>query len=87
MVNLGEVIMTDNIQNAAIMSAGMKLLRENLGLIESEIFIFNLKQERFDYTEWSQSLYEDMSLEELLGKAAEFEREHPELIRKEVEVI
>jgi len=50
--------------------------------IESEIFICNLKQERFDYTEWSQNLYEDMSLEELFNKAAEFEREHPELVRK-----
>jgi len=79
--------MIDNIQTAAIMSAGMKLLRENLGLIESEIFICNLKQERFDYTEWSQNLYEDMSLEELFGKAAEFEREHPELVRKGTEIL
>jgi len=79
--------MNDNIQTAAIMSAGMKLLRENLGLIESEIFIYNLKQERFDYTEWSQNLYEDMSLEELLSKSSEFERKHPELIPKEVKII
>ena len=77
----------DNIQNAAIMSAGMKLLRENLGLIESEIFIFNLKNEHFDYTEWSQNLFEDMSLKELLDKAAEYEREHPELIRKDTEIL
>jgi len=79
--------MIDNIQTAAIMSAGMKLLRENLGLIESEIFICNLKQERFDYTEWSQNLYENMSLEELFNKAAEFEREHPELVRKGTEIL
>ena len=79
--------MTDNIQTAAIMSAGMKLLRENLGLIESEIFIYNLKQELFDYTEWSQALYEDMSLEELCQKAAEYECTHPELIPKGVEII
>jgi len=79
--------MNDSIQTSAIMSAGMKLLRENLGLIESEIFIYNLKQERFDYTEWSQNLYEDMSLEELLSKAVMFGREHPELIPKEVEII
>ena len=79
--------MIDNIQTAAIMSAGMKLLRENLGLIESEIFICNLKQERFDYTEWSQNLYEDISLEELFSKAAAFEREHPELVRKGTEIL
>ena len=79
--------MIDNTQNAAIMSAGMKLLRENLGLIESEIFIFNLRQDHFDYTEWRQSLYENMSLKELLSNAAEFEQEHPELIRNDVEIM
>jgi hypothetical protein len=79
--------MNDSIQTAAIMSAGMKLLRENLGLIESEIFMYNVKQGRFDYTKWRQHLYEDMSLEELLRKASTFECEHPELIPKEVEVL
>jgi hypothetical protein len=82
-----ENVMNDSIQTAAIMSAGMKLLRENLGLIESEIFIYNLKQERFDYTEWRQDLYEDMPLEELLSKAVAFQREHPELIPKDVKII
>jgi hypothetical protein len=45
------------------------------------------QQERFDYTEWSQNLFEDMTLEELHSKAAEFEREHPELIGKGTEII
>ena len=31
--------MYSDVQTAAIISAGMKLLRENLGAIESEIFI------------------------------------------------
>ena len=43
--------------------------------------------EHFDYTEWSQNLFEDMSLKELLDKAAEYEREHPELIRKDTKVL
>ena len=80
-------MMNDNIQTAAIMSAGMKLLRENLGLIESEIFIYHLKNERFDYTEWSQNLYDDMLLEEIFNKATEFEQEHPELIPEGVEIL
>ena len=79
--------MSSSLQSAAIMTAGMKLLRENLGLIETEIFILNIKQERFDYTEWRQNLYEDISLSELLTKAAEYERAHPELISKTAEVI
>jgi len=79
--------MNDNIQTAAIISAGMKLLRENLGIIESEIFIYNIRKESFDYTEWSQNLYEDSTLGELLYNAAAYERAHPELIPKNAEIV
>jgi len=80
--------MTDNMQTSAIMTAGMRVLRETLGLIEAEIFITNIKQERLDYTEWRHdNLFEDMSLEELVNNAAEFERLHPESIPKNARVI
>lgn len=80
--------MLDNMQTSAIMTAGMRALREKLGLIEAEIFITNIKQERFDYTEWRRdNLFEDMTLEELLDNAAEFERQHPELIPKNAKII
>ena len=74
--------MIDAMQNTAIMTAGMKLLRENLGLIECEIFIANIKQERFDYTKWRENLYGDMSLDELLDSAATYMKNHPELVPK-----
>jgi hypothetical protein len=79
--------MTDNMQTSAIMTAGMKLLRENLGLIETEIFIVNIKNTGFDYTKWRENLWEDMTTEELFAKAAEFERQHPELIPKNAKII
>jgi hypothetical protein len=79
--------MTDNMQTSAILSAGMKLLRENLGLIETEIFIVGVKNKGFDYTEWRENLWEDMTTEELFAKAAEFERQHPELIPKNAQII
>jgi hypothetical protein len=42
--------------NEAIMSKGMELLRTNLGVIEAEKFVFNIKSEEpFDYTEWRQT--------------------------------
>jgi len=56
-------------QTEAIISAGMKLLRENLGVLESEIFISKVSRQGFDYTKWRENLYEDMSLEELLDYA------------------
>jgi hypothetical protein len=49
---------------------------------ETEIFIVNIKNKGFDYTEWRENLWEDMTAEELFAKAAEFERQHPEFIPK-----
>ena len=79
--------MTDNVQTSAIMTAGMRLLREKLGFIECETFIANIRQNNFDYTEWRENLYEDMTLEELVHRAAEFEHQHPELIPKNAIII
>ena len=79
--------MTENTQVSSIMNAGMKLLRENLGLIEAEIFICTLKNDSFDYTEWSQNLYKGKSLEELMTIAVDYEREHAELIPINAKVI
>ena len=79
--------MIGNIQTSAIMTAGMKLLRENLGLIECEIFLANIKQDRFDYTEWRENLYENISLDELLGDASAYMKDHPEFIPKNAKII
>jgi hypothetical protein len=66
-------------ENAMIMANEMTALIEKLGILGAEKFVFNLtKSEPFDYTEWRrENLYEDISLEELAHKAAEFSREHP----------
>jgi hypothetical protein len=55
------------------MSAGMKLLLENLGALEAEIFLTTVKTPGFDYTKWRENLWEDISLNELLDRAAEAE--------------
>ena len=68
--------MTDNIQTSAIMSAGMKVLRETLGILEAEIFITNVKNPGFDYTKWRENLWEDLTLHELLERAAVSEEKH-----------
>ena len=68
--------MTNNIQTSAIMSAGMKILRETLGIVEAEIFIANIKNPGLDYTEWRENLWEDLTLHELLEHAAEAEEKY-----------
>jgi hypothetical protein len=69
-------IMYRDVQTAAIVSAGMKLLREKLGVIEAEIFITNIKNPGFDYTEWRKNLWEDITLHELLERAVKAEEKY-----------
>ena len=63
--------------NVEIMNRGMKCLLENLGVIETEEFIMTIKREKFDYTEWQQTLFEGMTLEEINDAAASYAKEHP----------
>ena len=79
--------MIDTMHNSTIVSAGMRLLRENLGLVETEIFIANIKIKGFDYTEWRKNLWDEFTAEELFAKAADFERQHPELIPKNATIL
>ena len=51
-----------------IKSDGMRVLAENLGIIEAERFITLVLREPFDYTEWQRSLYGNMSVKELYDK-------------------
>ena len=60
-------------QTAAIISAGMKLLRENLGVIETEIFISSINDNEVDYTMWRENLWEGLTPRELFERAAKTE--------------
>jgi hypothetical protein len=51
---------------------GMRILSDNLGLVEAERFISLVIREPFDYTEWQRSLYKNISIEELCEKADTF---------------
>ena len=54
-----------------IKNDGMKILMDNLGMVEAERFIMLIQREPFDYTKWQENLFEDMSLEEISERAAE----------------
>jgi len=53
---------------------GMEILAKNLGLVEAERFIMLIQKEPFDYTEWQENLFENMSIEEISTKAAEYRK-------------
>jgi hypothetical protein len=67
---------TYDIQTEAIISAGLQLLREHLGVIETEIFITKVTRRGFDYTQWRESLYDDMNLDELLDHATKTTKDY-----------
>ena len=52
-----------------IRNEGIKLLIKNLGLIEAQRFFMLIQKEPFDYTEWQENLFENMSIEEINQKA------------------
>ncbi len=69
MISLGGIFMT---RDMLIRSEGMKILVDKMGLVEAEKFITLMIRDKFDYTEWQQNLYEDISVEELAKKAMQF---------------
>ena len=50
-------------------SDGMKLLRSQLGLVESERFLTLMLREPFDYTNWRQNEWPDCTVADLAEKA------------------
>lgn len=60
-----------------LVNRGFRCLRDGLGDLETEEFIAIIIRERFDYTKWSQTLFENMSIDEINKAAAQYEKEHP----------
>ena len=53
---------------------GMKILSENLGLVDAERFVALMSLEPFNYTEWRQNLKEETNVRELSKLAMEYQK-------------
>lgn len=60
--------------DASIKKEGFEVLKNKLGEVNMERFIVLVNREKFDYTEWRKSLFEDLKLEELAGKADQYSK-------------
>ena len=60
------------ITNTVLRDRGMRILAEQLGLVEAERFIALIRREPFDYTQWRQGLYEDVPLDIFLKNAQNY---------------
>ena len=59
-------------------SDGMKLLRSQLGLVESERFLTLMLREPFDYTKWRLQQWNDKSVATLAERARRLREESQE---------
>ena len=60
------------VTNAVLRDEGMRILAEQLGLVEAERFIALMRREPFDYAQWRQGLYKDVPLDTFLRDAQEY---------------
>ena len=60
--------------DAEIKVLGFEILSRYLGLVEAERFIALIQREKFDYTQWRQNLFAELSGEEISRQAVEFQR-------------
>ena len=51
-----------------------EVLNRYLGMVESERFIALIQREKFDYTKWRGTIFEDLTGEEISKKAVEFQQ-------------
>lgn len=48
---------------------GFTILFRHMDMVEAERFITLVQRDHFDYTTWRESLFEDLSLEEISARA------------------
>lgn len=60
--------------DAEIEVLGFEILSRYLGLVEAERFIALIQREKFEYTQWRQNLFAELSGEEISRQAMEFHR-------------
>jgi len=58
--------------NIVLKDKGMRILAEQLGLVEAERFIVLMRREPFDYTQWRQGLFNDIPLDTFLADAQNY---------------
>ncbi|AFM11506.1 hypothetical protein [Turneriella parva] len=57
-----------------IKDAGFSALNTKLDNLEVERFIALVNRQKFDYTEWRKTLFEDMTIDEISARANEYTR-------------
>ena len=62
---------------AETLSRGMEILTEQMGIVEAETFIFLIKSEGFDYTQWQRDYFDNKAKNELDEEMDVYFAAHP----------
>lgn len=62
---------------AEILTRGMQCLAEGMGEIDAELFLSAVLRERFDYTKWQRTYFENTNLKDFNNEAADSTRSNP----------
>ena len=60
-----------------LMNKGMECLKDNLGIVDAEMFISLIIREKFDYTRWQREYFDKMESGEFQDQAIAYAKEHP----------
>ena len=73
----GNTYLGGTISREELYSQGMKVLCDFFGIVNAEIFISLVKNDKCDYTEWRRDYYDKMAPDEYFSDVREFAKTHP----------
>ena len=62
--------------NIALVSRCMDILCSQVGIVDTERFIYIIRSEAFDYTKWQRDYYDNISPDDLNAAVDRFSAEH-----------
>ncbi len=66
-----------NTGTVEIMNEGMGCLIEKLGVVRAEQFISAVIREKFDYTKWQESHFDNLTPDQIDKEAKQYAATHP----------
>lgn len=69
---------------ANTLSRGMKILADNMGIVEAERFVFLIKAENFDYTEWQRDFFDNIPQEKFQADMEKYFETHNDFCQNAV---
>lgn len=60
-----------------LLNKGMECLKDNLGVVDADMFISIIIREKFDYTSWQREYFDAMAPGQFGKESVEYAKGHP----------